>query len=261
MSARFPFLSRVLALLALTSLLASSSQLHAQAAVDVQQYSIRGGGLSAAGASVAIDDCTSASWELTLDETAAHDVGTPQGPPQPPLLLLGLAVTLTDSCAGTSNTLLGGNFMSGLPLQGLQLFNVRDNAKHIDAVGSIPVVLEYPDGVTCPSPDDDGGGGDFIPSDGPCPPLLATLGLAIHSDCPDTPLSYNDKSSFVFGGTYLRTSAKGDVCLAGLGPAASGSLLLLLQVQLGVGVEVTLGRVTSSQFKYTRSGLYTRVKS
>ncbi|KAG2429514.1 hypothetical protein HXX76_010749 [Chlamydomonas incerta] len=226
-----------------------------QAAVDVQQYSIRGGGLSAFGASVAIDDCQSATWELTLDETAAHEVGTPQGPPPPPLLLLGLAVTLSDTCAGTSTTLLGGNFLTGLPLQGIQVFNVRDNAKHIDAVGAIPVVLYYPDGATCPSPDD---GSGSIPSEGPCPPVPATLTLGVHSDCPDTPLSYNDKGEYVFGGTFLRTTAKGDVCVPGLDPASSSVIQVV--VALGGGAPMALGAASSSRFKFTRSGLYVRVK-
>lgn len=57
-STRFPNLFRTLARLALAFLLSAS----VQAATDVQQSSIRGGGLSAFGASVAIDDCQSATW-------------------------------------------------------------------------------------------------------------------------------------------------------------------------------------------------------
>ncbi len=77
----FPFLSRsrALALLILTSLLASPTQLHAQtAAVDVQQFSIRGGGLSALGATVAIDDCTSASWCVLAAFDSAATPSAPQ---------------------------------------------------------------------------------------------------------------------------------------------------------------------------------------
>ncbi|PNW76660.1 hypothetical protein CHLRE_11g467780v5 [Chlamydomonas reinhardtii] len=131
-STRFPNLFRTLARLALAFLLSAS----VQAATDVQQSSIRGGGLSAFGASVVIDDCQSATWELTLDETASHEVGTPQGPPQPPLLILGLAVTLSDTCAGTSTTLLGGNFLTGLPLQGVQVVLEGETPVTLGAVSS-----------------------------------------------------------------------------------------------------------------------------